>query len=249
MSKISFENFGYIGKKIGFQNSCISSSRYEYQKNYLPKTLSDIINKLSISENDDFLDIGCGLGTFLIPISYLCLNAYGIDHKNFIEEIKKFHKLFDRSKLISGNFLNLKVNKKYDKILVYSVLHYLTNDKEFEYFIIKAIKLLKKRGQILFGDIPILEYEKNFYRSNNGKKFIRQHEQHKKKVNKKNKRFSISDYLNNRNKDNKLVKINLELIRKIKKKVLLRGYKAKIIRHKKNSIFQKTRIDILVSKS
>ena len=71
MSKISFENFGYIGKKIGFQNSCISSSRYEYQKNYLPKTLSDIINKLSISENDDFLDIGCGLGTFLIPISYL----------------------------------------------------------------------------------------------------------------------------------------------------------------------------------
>ena len=88
MSKVSFENFGHVAKKVGYKNITISSSRYNFQEKYMPLILEDIKAKLKISNDDSLLDIGCGLGLFLIPLSFFCKNVIGIDHKNFIKQIK-----------------------------------------------------------------------------------------------------------------------------------------------------------------
>jgi SAM-dependent methyltransferase len=248
MSIISFNNFGFIAKKIGFQNISISSSRYSFQKKYYPGILKGILKKLKINEKDIFLDIGCGLGLFLIPISFFCKESYGIDHKNFISQIKEYFKFFESRKLICGNFLNKKINKKFDKILVFSVLHYMKNSNEFYKFIFKSISLLKKKGKILLGDVPVEEYEISYYNSHEGKEAIKRLEFEKKNLIRQKFFFSISDYLVNRKKDNQLIKINLFLINKLIKKLRYKKYKLQIFRHNKNNIFGNSRVDLLITK-
>lgn len=204
MSNISFENFGYIAKKVGFKNINISSSRHDFQQKYYPDILTNILKKLKINKHDVFLDIGCGLGLFLIPISFFCKSAYGLDHKNFIIKLKFFFKFFEKKNLLSGNFLKKKITIKFDKILIYSVLQYLANEKEFQYFVFKSINLLNKNGKVLLGDIPIYEYEHKYYNSLEGKRFKKFFLLSKSKSIQKGKKFGISDYLIKKKNDKKL---------------------------------------------
>ena len=67
MSNISFQNFGYVAKIVGFKNINISTSRYDFQKKYYPDILTNILKKLKINKHDVFLDIGCGIGLFFNP--------------------------------------------------------------------------------------------------------------------------------------------------------------------------------------
>ena len=248
MSEISFENFGYVAKKVGYRNIYISSSRYNFQERNMPLILEDIKKKLRISNEDTLLDVGCGLGFFLIPLSFFCKNVIGIDHKNFIEQIRINFKFFNKKNLISGNFLNVRLKKKFSKILVYSVVHYLSSEKEFQKFIDKSVNLLKKKGILLIGDIPIREYEKTFLNSKEGKKYYHQFENLKKRYKKKNIAFSIANFLNKRSKDKNLINIDLKMINNIEKKLKKKEFKVRIIRHNKQNIFNNTRIDLLIEK-
>ena len=76
MGKIAFHNFGFVSKVQN--NFTISSSRYAFQKKYEYFILLDIINKMKINNHDTFLDVGCNVGTQLIPISFLVKNAHCI---------------------------------------------------------------------------------------------------------------------------------------------------------------------------
>lgn len=249
MSEISFENFGYVAKKVGYSNVNISSSRYNFQEKHMPLILESIKNKLKISHNDTLLDIGCGLGLFLIPLSFFCKNAIGLDHINFIKQIKANFKFFKSENLISGNFLKLKLKKRFNKILIYSVVHYLSSEKEFQKFIDKALFLLQKNGILLVGDVPIQEYEKVFLNSKEGKKYYHQFENLKKKYKKKNLDFSIVNFLDKRAKDKNLIKIDLKMLKNIKKKLKRKKFKIKILRHNKQSIFSNTRVDLIIEKN
>ena len=248
MSEISFENFGHVAKKVGYRNITISSSRYNFQEKHMPSILENIKNKLKISHDDTLLDIGCGLGLFLIPLSFFCKNVVGIDHKNFINQIKIYFKFFNSKNLISGNFLKLKLKKKFDKILIYSVVHYLSSEKEFQKFVGKALILLKKKGILLVGDVPIQEYEKAFLNSKEGKKYYHQFENLKKKYKKKNFDFSIVNFLDKRMKDKNLINIDLKMLKNIEKKLKKKKFKVKILRHNKISIFGNTRVDLIIEK-
>lgn len=248
MSEVSFENFGHVAKKVGYGNIFISSSRYNFQEKFIPILLNDIKNKLRVSHKDTLLDVGCGLGLFLIPLSFFCNTVVGIDHKNFINQIKSNFKFIIKKNLISGNFLKIKLNRKFDKILIYSVVHYLSSEKEFQKFIYKAISLLKHKGILLIGDIPIKEYEKAFIKSNEGKKYYQKIEKIKKAHKKKSKAFGISNFLKNRKKDSQLVTIDLEMIQNLKKRLNSKKLKVKFLRHKKLTMFNNTRIDIIIER-
>lgn len=248
MSEISFENFGHVAKKVGYGNIFISSSRYNFQEKFIPILLNDIKNKLRVSHKDTLLDVGCGLGLFLIPLSFFCNTVVGIDHKNFINQIKSNFKFIIKKNLISGNFLKIKLNRKFDKILIYSVVHYLSSEKEFQKFIYKAISLLKHKGILLIGDIPIKEYEKAFIKSKEGKKYYQKIEKIKKAHKKKSKAFGISNFLKNRKKDSQLVTIDLEMIQNLKKRLNSMKLKVKFLRHKKLTMFNNTRIDIIIER-
>jgi hypothetical protein len=73
--------------------------------------------------------------------------------------------------LIPGNFLDLSIDMRFNKILCYSVLHYLQDADEVFIFIDKALNLLTPGGWALFGDIPNQSHKDRFAQSERGKRF------------------------------------------------------------------------------
>ena len=70
MSNTSFENYGRRAKLSS--NFSEIAGRYRIQSNSERLIVLDIINKLKISPNDSILDIGSGVGTITIPVSFFC---------------------------------------------------------------------------------------------------------------------------------------------------------------------------------
>lgn len=140
MSDISFNDFGYVASKGG--DSTILASRYSHQKQQEKLIFLDVIEKLKISPLDDVLDIGSGLGLLTMPLSYIAKTITAIDHPEILKRINKYND--DNIQLISGSFLDLEVRQRFDKIVIYSVLHYLQSREEVLVFVKKAMGLLKK---------------------------------------------------------------------------------------------------------
>lgn len=250
MSEIAFNNFGYAAKLNTKIDPFILSSRYFHQIDLKPLVLKHIIKRLAIKHSDIFFDIGCNVGTHLIPISFLCKKVYGNDHIDCLKTLKNNFRYIDSKCLIPGNFLKIKIKKKFNKILCYSVLHYLSDNIELKKFIFKASNLLHKKGLLYLGDIPILELERNFIKSAYGKRWFKNFNKKILSSKKKNSITSISDLIHKRNKDNKLIEISLSTIKEVLNKLSKRNFQYKILKHSKNDkyLFGPTRIDILIKK-
>lgn len=170
MGKISFQNYGIMTEYGG--DYTYLAGRYLSQKTEERHIIPDVIKKLEINSKDNCLDIGCGPGNLLIPLSFLVKSITGIDHPNCISTLKKRF-TGDNVRFVTKNFLECQKNELnyFNKILVYSVLHYLSDFQEVTEFINKAIALLEPGGKILLGDIPNVSLKKRFLDSEFGKKF------------------------------------------------------------------------------
>ena len=246
MGKLSFENFGYVSNKS--KNFTISSSRYLHMKKYEKIVLKDIIKKLSVKPTDIILDIGCNVGTHLIPLYFFTDKIYGIDHKKCLEVLRNRLPELPNSNLIPGNFLDLKINTKFSKILCYSVLHYLKNEREVLFFVEKTLKILKRGGIIMLGDIPNQNLERNFLKSKIGKKWVKKFNFERIKFKKENKIESISYYLKNKKKDNSCVTINDSLIKNLISKLNKKMTKIRRFKHPLNFPHGQAREDIIIYK-
>ena len=168
MSRKMFESYGQLANRdVGFTEL---SGRYANQKEAEREIIPDIIRKLEIKANHTLLEIGCGAGNLLIPLSFIIREAHGIDHPKVIDRL---HRRFPTSelKLHEGNFLDLKIVERFDRILVYSVLHCLSDHDEVRQFIDRAIELVVPGGCILFGDIPNTDKKARFLASESGRSF------------------------------------------------------------------------------
>src|SRR5208283_3546843 len=124
MSRISFENFGKFAELL--DEYTVISGRYLIQGESERRITGDILKKLELQPGDSVLEIGCGAGNLLIPISFLVGEITGIDHESCIRRLKARFPEGNNVSLIAGNFLDVSLDKKYEKILCYSVLHYLS---------------------------------------------------------------------------------------------------------------------------
>lgn len=244
MGRISFENYGERAKLSN--NYTVIAGRYSIQKEAEKYIFLDVISKLNINPKDKCLDIGCGAGNILIPLSFLVKEITGIDHSLVIEKLKKRFPNSNKIKLISGNFLDLKIDKIYNKILVYSVLHYLADEKEVLEFIDKTVSLLAPGGKILFGDIPNKSKKEKFLLSQKGKEFINEWE-HKLSFHQKNDKSEAS-LLDKLKKDENIVEFDDIFILKIIKKLRNCNLLAYILPQPPELPFGYTREDILVEK-
>ena len=210
------------------------SGRYLIQKKQEKKIPKEIIEKMSLNKKDNFLEIGCGLGNLIIPISKKVKSVTGIDHPVIISRFTK-RSYSKKISLVSGNFLNLKINKKFDKILVYGVVHCLKNKKELDIFIFKMLRLLNKKGIVLIGDIPNLDKKKRFSKSSEGIKF----EKYWKKIKKKELSSNLKEFRN-------LIAFNDKLIMETIKKIRNKGFNAYLLSQGEGLPFSNTREDILI---
>ncbi len=172
------EKHGKLALKI--KNSTLNAGRYSFQVKSERKIHREVISKLNIINKDKCLDVGCNVGANLIPISKKVKHITGIDQINCIEILRNKIKSKNVT-LISGNFLDHDFKKnKYDKIIIYSVLHVLKNKKEAYFAINKALKLLNPGGKILIGDLPNISLKNKFTSSKSGKLFLKNWNKNKK---------------------------------------------------------------------
>lgn len=149
-----------------------AAGRYQFQENDEKKIFDDILWKLELSKNDRVLDIGCGPGALLIPASGLVREITGIDNENSINRCsEKLNSNYPNVELIVGEFNKDDFSKlgKFNKIIVYGVLHCLNNLDEVNSFVNKAMSLLSLGGRLLLGDVPNTSKKNRYINSSNFK--------------------------------------------------------------------------------
>lgn len=166
MGRSSFEAYGALAAQT--DSHTVASGRYRNQAEAERLILPTIMERLAIAPQDHVLEIGCGSGTLSIPLSFLVEKITVIDHPEVLNRLKK---RFSELETIEGNFLDLSITERYDKILCYSVIHTLANSDEAFAFIDKALTLLKPGGRFLIGDLANRDKKQRFIRTDFGKQF------------------------------------------------------------------------------
>ena len=239
LSKVSFDNYGKLAREV--QDPTIMAGRYAIQAPAERSILPDVLEKLQIRPQDKLLDIGCNVGALLIPLSYLVHGVTGIDHPSCLEKLR-LRTQGENIQLLGGAFLDLTIQEQFNKILCYSVLHYLSDEEEVLCFIFKALKLLAPGGIALFGDIPNQSKKQRFLDSESGKAFERQwKELVKKEVGDNNIKIELPP-------DPNMVQFSDELLLQICRSCRADGFEAYIYPQPSHLPFGNTREDIVITR-
>lgn len=168
MGREEFENYG-IRATAGVTATELAG-RYPSQVNGEKEILVDVIQKLQIQPPDCLLEIGCGPGQLLIPLSFLVREATGIDHPEVCSVLEKRFRS-ENLKVVAGNFIDFEFpDQSFDKILCYSVISTLSAS-ELDGFVVKALSILRPGGQMLIGDVANVDKKSRFLASETGQAF------------------------------------------------------------------------------
>lgn len=168
MSRTSYENYGAGADQA---NPTIVAGRYACQSKAERLIVVDVATKLALCPDDDLLEIGCSAGNILIPLAFLCRSATGIDHPALLRRLSRRFPGPPEITLLPGNFLDIEPEASYSKILMYSMLHYLSSLEEVLEFIHKAASLLRPRGRMLLGELPNADHKRRFLATEAGQTF------------------------------------------------------------------------------
>lgn len=173
MSSISFENYSHIASLADVSNT-EAAGRLAFQQEAERKILPDLLVKLDLKASDTLLEIGCGPGNLLVPLSGFCAKAAAIDNEGAITRLKNRFAKDTEITCIPGNFLEINLPAThFDKIFIYSVLHYLSDRDEVLNFIERALSILKPGGRMLLGDIPNVSKKSRFVNSKSGQEMAK----------------------------------------------------------------------------
>jgi len=171
------DGYKHFGARVAIEKDpTIAVGRYACQREAERMIAREVTSKLAISPNDSLLEIGCGVGALLIPLSFQVDEAWGVDHPAMVSRLKERCEL-SNGHLIGGDFLSLIKGdavlrgRSFDKVLIYSVLHCLPDESTYLKFIDAAVALLAPGGRILLGDLPNKDLKKRFSESEAGKRF------------------------------------------------------------------------------
>jgi ubiquinone/menaquinone biosynthesis C-methylase UbiE len=165
MSNIDF--FDELALK---SNSYMNTARmFSLNFNVYQDTFNDIDKKMEFRPQDIVLDLGGGCGQITKYIARRCEKVILADGAKeavkFAENnLKNYHNvgysIFDIT-----DFPLPFSDYKFDKIICYSVVHYLRNYGQFEKLLKELLRISKAGGKILIGDVPLVEkYQLNLDR-------------------------------------------------------------------------------------
>ncbi len=168
MSRQSFEQYGRRAKELA--DPIEATARLPTQVDQEDLVVQDVATKLDLRRSDRLLDIGAGIGDITIPLSFKVKEIVAVDHEDVLARLKR-RAPDEAIKGIPGNWLEIELLEMFDKVLAYSVIHYLSDFEEVSLFIDKAIQRLLPRGRLLIGDIPSAGLRGRFDGSMYGRKF------------------------------------------------------------------------------
>ncbi len=174
MSQTSFENFARVASRPNRDHTEVAG-RYAFQAAAERRILRDVLNKLDLDADDALLEIGCGPGNLLIPLAHFVRRAVGIDTAPCLQRLRDRVPLSRQIECAPGNFMEIDLaGQSFDKILIYSVLHYLSSEQEVLDFVDRALALCAPGGRLLLGDLPNRDRKARFAASSAGQTVARE---------------------------------------------------------------------------
>lgn len=115
---------------------------------------SNILNWFPFQKTDEVLEVGCGCGTITGMLCDRCKSVYSIDGSKRRSQITYYrHKNKDNLTVYAGNFEKIKIDKKFDYVILIGVFEYskifFNEDNPFDYFLKKIKEKLKPDGKVL----------------------------------------------------------------------------------------------------
>src|SRR5262249_32321802 len=125
---------------------------------------------LALRPTHRLLELGCGPGSLLIPLSFRVASATGVDHPDTVARARE--RFTDpRVTFVGGFFPAVALGGAYDRLLIDGVVQCLPDWKSVLDFVDRAVDLLASGGRLLIGDIPNADHKKRFLDSDAGKAF------------------------------------------------------------------------------
>lgn len=229
-----FDYYGEMARTIS--NLTQVSGRYPIQAEAERLVVADVAAKLRLTPQSELLEIGCGPGNLLIPLTFMVSSCVGIDHPDVIALLRKRFR-HASIRFIEGDFLECEIGEQFDRILIYSVLPTLPDYDALIAFADKALGLLRPDGVMLLGDLANKDKKKRFEQSERGASFIREWERVKEE--------SPPEPLDTPAADDAVI-INDELVLGLVSRMRQQGWHAYLCDQPQQLPFGNTREDIVV---
>jgi len=168
----AFEVFGLAAEQL--DSPTLVAGRHSFQSEAEKQIVQDVRRKLGLDHTHRLLEIGCGVGNLLTPLSETIAQGVGVDHPKCIARYRALGvpaNVF----LVEGEWPDARPDGTFDRVLVYSVLHYLPGAEAARAFIRRCLQGLRPGGAVLLGDIPNDDKRRRFLHSSRGRQF---HEQY-----------------------------------------------------------------------
>lgn len=131
----------------------IISGRHGFHDAAMAAVLTDVAGKLRPESTCRLLEIGCGPGLLLRGLAPMVGSAIGLDHPSVAARANEAG-LPENVEVIGGRWPADRPSGLFDRILVYSVLHYIEGANAAFAWIDACVDSLAVGGRMLLGDLP-----------------------------------------------------------------------------------------------
>ena len=125
--------------------SATNTSKFLRLVSYLFYPIKTMFRTTKLVENGNFLDVGCGIGYFLLIMKYLGMNSYGVEPGEFDKKISEDYNL----NIFNGTLIDAKYdNNFFDVITLNHVLEHVNKPSEV---MGELHRILKPGGYLIIG--------------------------------------------------------------------------------------------------